>query len=132
MNDTPNIQKHFTYQKQPQEFTIDEITTILWTKDMGHRMAIARMKRIADQSEIAEALGVTQATLSKLETGKVRVCELVTIAKLRKVFEHEFNYIFFAKGAIRYNEAVIKKTYWDTRLRQRRKNKSPYSKSRIL
>lgn len=132
MNDTPNIQKHFTYQKQPQEFTIDEITTILWTKDMGHRMALARMKRIQDQGEVAMSLGVSQGTLSKLETGKIRVCELVTIAKLREVFAGEFNYIFFAKGAIRWNEAFIKKTYWDTRLRQRRKNKSAYSKSRIL
>lgn len=104
---------------------------MLWDRERGQRMALIRMKLIKEQKELARDLGVTQATISRLELGYLKVCESITVAGLKKAFDKHFGYVAFGSGAERYNRSYISKVYWDTRLRVRRKNKGENSKSRL-
>lgn len=112
--------------------TIDQVTTVLWTLEMGKRMALVRMKALKDQSEIAKELGMTQPSYSKLERGAVRVTEKIKVADLKRVFGTNFSFVVFGANPERFNAGVITRKYWDTRLRERRANRSLKSKSRIL
>lgn len=112
--------------------SIDDLTTILWTSEIGKRMALVRMKMLKDQTEISREFKMNQPSYSKLERGAIRVTEKVTVADLKRVYGSAFSFIVFGTSPERYNSGVITRKYWDTRLRERRKNKSPYSKSRIL
>lgn len=110
--------------------TIDEVTTLLWTGEMGKRLALVRMKALKQQKELAGELGVTQAAISRLELGQSQVCERITVASLKKAFGTAFPFIAFGVNPERYNAGSIVRQYWDTRLRVRRVNRSPYSKPR--
>lgn len=112
--------------------TLDELTTLIWTPEMGKRLSLVRMKMLKEQKELARDLRVSQGAISRIEIGHSVVCEKITIKSLRLYLGTSFSFVVFGTNPERYNEGVIKKTYWDTRLRIRRKNVSPYSKSRIL
>lgn len=112
--------------------TLDQLTTVLWTPEMGRRMALVRMKMLKEQKEVARDLGVTQSTISRIEIGHLRVSEGLTVAALKTLFDKHFGFIVYGTNPERYNAQVITKVYWDTRLRVRRKNKGLHSKSRIL
>lgn len=111
--------------------SLDEITTILWTQEMGKRLALIRMRMMKDQSELAAEFGCSQASLSKIERGIIRVSDKFTVASLKRVFGNTFHFIFFGTNPERFNEGAIRNRYWDTRLRERRVNKSRYSNGRI-
>jgi transcriptional regulator with XRE-family HTH domain len=112
--------------------TIDEVTTIIWTHEMGQRMALARMKMLKEQKEIAREFGVTQSTISRIEIGHLKVCEKITVAAAKKVFGVFFAFVVFGANPERFNGGVITKGYWDTRLRVRRKNRGEFSKPRFV
>lgn len=112
--------------------TIDELTTLLWTPEIGRRMALIRMKLMKDQKQLAQEFGVTQSTISRLEIGHLRVTEGITVSQLKKVFGNHFSFIITGTNPERYNAGRIVLVYWDTRLRVNRKNKGKYSKSRLL
>lgn len=107
--------------------SIDELTTVIWTREMGRRLALVRMKRLMDQREMARALGLErngQGTVSRIELGRLPVTERLTVATLKKTFHTEFMFIVFGSNPERFNAGVIVRKYWDTRLRVRRKNRS--------
>lgn len=112
--------------------TIDQVTTVIWTPDMGKRMALVRMKMLKEQKEFAKTLGVTQAAISRIELGHLKVTESFTVESLKKLLEKHFSFVVFGTNPERYNAGVITRTYWDTRLRLRRKNVAKHSRSRIL
>lgn len=107
--------------------SLDELTTVIWTPEMGRRLALVRMKRVMDQREMARALGLErngQGMISRLELGRLLVTDRLTVATLKKTFPTEFMFIVFGSNPERFNAGVIVRKYWDTRLRIRRQNKS--------
>lgn len=111
--------------------TQDEVSTLIWTPEMGKRLSLVRMKMLREQKEFATGLGVTQAAISRIELGHSRVCERFTIAQLKKLIDKHFSFVAFGTNPERYNAGVIARVYWDTRLRIQRSNKSQWSKRRV-
>lgn len=100
-----------------------EVATPIFTKEMGDRMEIARMKLLKSQTEMAALLGIGQQTFSRLETGRQATCERpFTIAKMLEVFGDSISFILLGTGEHRFNRSVIAKRYWDFKTaKQRRK-----------
>ncbi len=109
--------------------TLDELTTLIWTLEMGQRLALVRMKLLWDQKQLGKELGVTQSTISRIELGQLDSCTKITVAALKLRFLSSFSFIVFGTNPERYNEASIKKSFWDRKLRIRRDRKPAYSKA---
>ncbi len=96
---------------------IDKLTTPLWSAEMGKRLALVRMRLLLDQKSLGQSLGVTQSTISRIESGYLRVAETISVAKLKSVFPTAFAFIVFGRNPERYNASAIVESYWSTRLR---------------
>ncbi len=86
--------------------------TPIWDKEMGERLTIARMKMHLDQTQLGEKLGVTQTTISKIETGRIGVSRKgITLAKLIEVFDADVDYILLGTNSDATPTAYIHRVY---------------------
>lgn len=95
----------------------------LFSAEVGQRMQLVRMKMLLDQAQLGELLGTSQQQISKLERGHIEQAPF-TLGRLRAVFGRNFHFILFGSDADAWNVRQIKKTFWDTKLRIRRKEGS--------
>lgn len=95
----------------PKTQPIDEVLAPMFGPEAGRRFELMRKKRLLDQSQLAEKLGVSQQTISRIETGKLHVCDLLTFAKLRVVFEGDVHFILLGTGAERHSANFICQRY---------------------
>lgn len=103
-----------TEQKTPTEMLLDA-TTPIFTKEVGERMALARMKLLWDQKELGEKLGISQQQVGKIESGHRIAERALSTAKFKEVFGDAFMFILFGTGDHRFPENHIRKTYWNHR-----------------
>jgi transcriptional regulator with XRE-family HTH domain len=101
--------------------SIDDVTTPVWSKEMGQRLKLVRMKLLMDQFELSVKLDMPQSTLSNLENGRVEHAAF-TLGKLKEVFHKHTAFILIGVNPERYHERMIHYRYWDFRLRVSRKN----------
>lgn len=94
-----------------------QAVTPIWNRERGSRLATIRMSRNWEQSTLAELLGLTQAALSRLESGSVRTNPKFNLARLSAIFPTELSYILNGTGSEKYNAASIKKRFFETRLK---------------
>lgn len=85
----------------------------VWTLAMGERLRIARQAMDLDQVQMAKDLGITQATLSKIESGRSQGSRsAVTLAHWIEVLGAHAGYVFNASGSSRYDELAIRTKYF--------------------
>jgi DNA-binding XRE family transcriptional regulator len=111
------------YKPEP----IDELLCPMFAPEAGYRMKIMRMKRLLDQTELASRLGVAQQTISRIEKGRLYVCDQITLAKFREVFEGDVHYILRGTGAERYSTRYISDRYHEFKyiINRRKGGKKP-------
>jgi transcriptional regulator with XRE-family HTH domain len=100
---------------------LKQAMTPLWTKEMGHRLRIARMKQGRSQLEFAallstEAHPVSQQQIARVENGRMDRIG-VTWARLEAVLGTQLSYVLIGAGAALYNERLIHRRYWDLRMK---------------
>jgi transcriptional regulator with XRE-family HTH domain len=117
--------------REASRATVEDVTTPVWTKDMGARLKLVRMKLLFDQFELSVKLDMPQSTLSNLENGRV-IHGPFTVAKLKEIFHKHTAFILLGQAPERFNARVIHKNYWDFRLKTQRKNASPYQNKPYL
>jgi len=105
----------------------DAFVSPIFDAHAGERMRLVRMKRLWDQAELGEQLGISQTQVSKIEMGKLKHVE-ITMEKFKAVFGAHHKYILYSTYMGEFNPRVIHTKYWEARLQLRRKNKSdnPY------
>lgn len=62
---------------------------------MGYKIREARNKRKMSQQELAEKSGVSRATISGLETGRIKVTTTDTLLKISCALKMKISDIFF-------------------------------------
>lgn len=86
-----------------RDFTADildryfKVTTPIFDKAMAERFAIERRNLKLSQKQMADKFGLTQTTISRLESGKIDHIP-VTTEKFRIVFGKGFDYVLSAIG----------------------------------
>jgi transcriptional regulator with XRE-family HTH domain len=81
--------------------------SIVFDPEMGRRLNYARQKmKNAEgkpilQAELARLLGVSQATISKIETGK-QTGTIINVGRIRAVLGKHFNFVLTGEGAENY------------------------------
>lgn len=99
---------------------IYEATTPIFNAEIGERMKYMRMKMKMDQKELGAKLGVSQQTISSLETGKIRVPEKpFTTHQFLEVFGKLASHVLYGTNDFPYGH--ITREYWDARLKINRK-----------
>ena len=101
----------------------DAFVSPIFDAHAGERMRLVRMKRLWDQAELGEQLGISQQQVSGIESGKVRHVEF-TMERFKAVFGATHKHILYSTYMGQFTPSQIHKTYWETRLRLRRKNKT--------
>lgn len=100
-------------KKSPAEALAD-VTAPIFSKEIGSRLKLVRMKLLLDQKELGEKLGIDQGAISRIETGKIQVLQRpFTTAKFREVVGQHFMFVMFGTNPERYSVGHINKTYWD-------------------
>lgn len=93
-----------------------EISTPIFTPDMGLRLKIARMKLKWSQAELGERLGVSQQQIGRIEAGRRQTIENpFSSAVLRDALRTHINYVLFGSNADLYDYVKIKAAYWEVR-----------------
>jgi transcriptional regulator with XRE-family HTH domain len=106
---------------------LKQVMTPIWDRSMGQRLALIRMKRLADQSEFGAVLGmpghpISKQTLSKVESGRLSRMR-TTWARLEAVLGADTAFVLVAKDAAYYRKRAqgIWDRYHDARMRARKR-----------
>jgi len=108
------VESLFKKKEREREGLKDTLTPI-WTPEMGKRLATARMSRMMEQNVLAQMLNVSQATISNIEAGKLRVPRDApfNVRLLETIFgDVLLDYILMGWGSIRMNECRISAEFW--------------------
>lgn len=101
----------------PKPKTLEDICTPIFDRDMGQRMRLIRMKRLMDQAQLGEKLGVHQTTISDLELGRFPVPKRpFSITQIKEVFKEDTAFILFGRNPDRFSQANISGQFWFTKL----------------
>lgn len=68
-------------------------------KTVGQRIRDLRVARKLTQPQLAKALGITQGSITDLETGKSKAPASQTLTKLARLFEVDPEWLMTGKGA---------------------------------
>jgi DNA-binding XRE family transcriptional regulator len=99
-------------EKKPIIQQVYAISTPIFTKEMGYRMSMMRENLMLDQAMLAQKLGTTQQTISKLERGIQSTTRApFSIAKLFDVFGDAILHILLGTGEQRFNYGLIHNKY---------------------
>lgn len=105
--------------------TLKKVLTPLFTRDMGQRMEIARMKLLLDQATVGARLGISQQQVSKIERGELTTTGTFTYFQLEEVFGSKgVAFILFGSYEQDYPRGHIHRTYWAEKLKKKREKKS--------
>lgn len=101
------------------------VLTPIWDREMGRRLAIARMKQGRKQAELATLLStpghpISQQQIAKVEGGRLERLD-VTWARIEAVLGKHAGYVLIARDAALYDEQAIAMNYHDMRQRALRK-----------
>ncbi len=101
------------------------VMTPIWTREMGHRLRVAREKQLRTQGEMAGLLStpghpVSQQQVAAVEGGRKTFLG-VTWARLEAALGKHLGYVLIARDAALYNEQDIRIRYQDCRQRELRK-----------
>lgn len=90
-----------------------EVTTPIFTPDMGSRLRIVRMKKKWSQAQMGDALGISQQQVGRLEAGRIQTMENpFSTAVLKRVLESHTAFVLFGSNPERYIIPAIKAAYW--------------------
>lgn len=92
----------------------------IFTPEMGKRMADIRMKMLLDQKALGLVFGISQQQISQLERGRLTHPPF-TLAQFRAVFGEYTAFILYGSKAETIPRALIAKTYWRSKLRNKGK-----------
>lgn len=67
--------------------------------DIGQRIRKLRLERKLTQGQLAKAIGITQGSLTQLETGKSKSPASTTLTELARVFEVDPDWLMTGKGS---------------------------------
>ena len=70
-----------------EKLTPDQVRNVLRAPTLGKRLAVLRESRRMDQTELADRAGVSQAAISKLESGETKRPSLELIENILKGLE---------------------------------------------
>ena len=99
------------------------VLTPIWDKDMGHRLAMMRMKLGWDQAELGRQLGVSASTISDLELGRLVVPRApFSFAKLMEVMPKMASHVVLGTGNYADSYNAIRVRYWREKLRRKEKS----------
>lgn len=128
------INTHIPTTMPPKEKrrSLEESCTPIFDAATGRRLRMMRMKILMDQSELGEALGLSQKTISHLENGMLPISRVgPSVSKYREVFGTHTDYVLLGTGAAQYNFDTIMSRF-DDRRKTGRKSKSPHWTARAL
>lgn len=95
----------------------EDVCAPIFTKEMGDRMRLMRMRIFLDQSQLGEKLGIGATSVCQLEQGNIRVPRTpFTVAKLREVFGDTTGFILYGTNAERFNRGAISSQFWHTKM----------------
>jgi transcriptional regulator with XRE-family HTH domain len=101
------------------------VVTPIFNRERGYRMRVMRMALLMDQEQLADALGVSQRVISDLESGRQAVVRKpFTLAQMVEVFGNRTSHILLGTGAERFSYGYINDTYWDAKLKGRKRKRS--------
>lgn len=101
--------------------------SVLFDAEMAERFALIRMRMQLGQDEIADILGVSQQTISRLERGHLRQPEF-SLALMRAVFGEHVEFILFG-GKVEQNALMATKSayHFSRYQKQREKQKKSHN-----
>lgn len=106
--------------KKPLIQQVYEVSTPIFTPEMGHRMMFMRERLMLDQAQLAEKLGTQQQTISKLERGIQPTTRApFSIARMQDVFGDTLLHILLGTGLDRFNYGLIHNRYLTEKQRLR-------------
>jgi transcriptional regulator with XRE-family HTH domain len=88
-----------------------ESVTPFWTREMGERLSIARMKMGLTQAELGRQLGVTQQTLCNIEAGRSGGGHF-SLAKFRDAMGSLTFYVLYGAGAKGIDPLKVHRDFW--------------------
>jgi len=100
------------FGQKPAAQRVYEVSTPIFTREMGYRLCMMRERLFLDQSQLAEKLGCKQQLISKLERGLQCTTRVpFSIAKMQEVFGDTLLHILLGTGSDRFNYGLIHNKY---------------------
>lgn len=90
----------------------------IFTEDSARRLMIVRMNRDMNQTQMAERLGCSQNVLSRIELGRIKFNEKITIYALQTALGKDWRFVVFNKNYLAFNELAITKRYWQGKFKK--------------
>ena len=84
-----------------------------WTRESGARLKTARMALLIEQEELGRLLGLSQRTISLIETGHRDVVKTLTLARLQAVLGKHTGFVLIGSNADAYISPSIRIKYWE-------------------
>lgn len=94
---------------------LHQVVTPTFTQDMGKRFRTIRMKLMLDQRALGKILGVSQNTISRLESFGGTFPK-ITLARLEAILGEWAGYVLLNSAADKINVTHIHSTYWDAKM----------------